>query len=413
MANQLWRGDATAVAQVATVTVTAFDVTTIYSININGKLVSVLGITSAAGTAAALQTALAASGILEFLEVTWTYPGSGAVITGTAATAGVPFTATSSVSGGTGTIGAVTTTVTSTGPNDWNTASNWSTGTVPVNADVAWLQNSASSILYGLAQSGVTLTAINQDSTFTGTVGLPRNNLSGYVEYRPTYLAIGVTTLNVGTNPGIGAGCGRFKINLGSVQSAINIFSTGSQADAGLPAIILKGTHASNVLVALQGTIGVAIEAGDVSTILTVQVGFQRSQQTDVTLTLGTGCTLTTISQYGGVVYAASNVTTWNCYDGTAWFTGSATLTTLDIEEGGTFYYQSSGTLTTGTVGVGCTLDYSRDPRLKTITNVTVYGTYIDSNKIVTNTNPIYCPNGMGSGGATLNLGANFHLLRS
>ncbi len=411
MTTILWRGDAVPVAQVSTATITGDDATTTYKITINGKVVSVLGTGSGVNaTASALKAALASSTIPEFQEVTWTV--STATITGTAATPGVPFTATSSVSGGAGTIGAVSTTA-GQGPNDWSVAANWSTGVIPANGDDVYIQNSTSPILYGLAQSGVALNSINGDSTFTGTGGLPRYNPNGYLEYRPTYLAIGASTANLGTNPGAGAGSGRFKIDFGSGATVVNVFGTGSPADPGLPALIIKGTNITS-LNCQSGSIGVAIEAGNVSTITTVRIGWISSQATDVNLTLGAGCTLTTIDQEGGFLTLNSTVATLINFGGTASVFGSGTITTLDVEEGGTVNYWSSGTITTATGGYGSTLNFDGDRRTKIVTNMTLYGTLNDRAHVVTHTNPVSTPNGVGiPGGATVNWGTNYSIQRS
>jgi hypothetical protein len=414
MSVNVWRGDAPAVAQVTTVTIGTYDVTTTYSVTINGKSVSTLGTGgTAATTATALQGLLAASTITEFQDATWTV--SAAVITGTAATAGVPFTLSTSVTGGTGTISNSTTT-TSSGPNDASTAANWTTGAIPAAGDDLWFINSASSVKWGLASiSNPALTSINGDSTFTGEIGLPRYNaVGGYYEYRARFLTAGFATLNWGQNPGQGSGSGRVQLDSGATVWTANIISTGTPADHGRPALYMKGTSAGNVLNVQSGAVGVAIEPGDTSTVLTVQIGYLHSQATDVTLTLGSGVTLTTIQQYGGVININSNVTTLLDFGGTANVFGTATVGTLDVEDGGTVNYYSSGALTTGTVGENSTLDYSLDPRPKTVANLTVYGTLNDPNKVVTYTNPPFFPNGITSpGGATLDWGTNFHLQRS
>src|SRR5579864_1437670 len=98
MATNRWTGNAATIAMVATITITADDVNTAYGVTINGKIVAVFGSgTGTSNTAAALQSALAASAFPEFTEITWTV--ANAVITATAGTAGKPFAATSSVSG--------------------------------------------------------------------------------------------------------------------------------------------------------------------------------------------------------------------------------------------------------------------------------------------------------------------------
>lgn len=411
MATQVWRGDAQSVAQVVTVQVTADDAATTYTITINGKTVSVAGTgTGVNATASALQVALAASSIAEFREVTWTAATD--TVTGTAVTAGVPFTASSSVGGGTGTIGSVTTATASSGPNDWSAAANWSTGSVPVTGDDVYLTNSASSVLYGLAQSGVTLGSLNVDSTFTGTVGLPRYNAGGgYLEYRPTYLAVSATVVNIGT--GTGTGSGRIKLNVGANAATFNVFATGQSAEQGVPAVQLLGSDPANALNCQQGTIGVALEPNQTSELATTRIGFQTSAQTDVTLTMGPGVTHPTITQNGGTLTVANDVTTLTMNAGTAYVLGTAGVTTLALQEG-TLYFQSNGTIAAATVGTGGTLDFSQDPRTRTVTDLTLaaQSTLNDPNKTVTFTNPFAVQN-CGLSEINLNLGQNFSLQRS
>src|SRR5438067_3371208 len=118
MGQKRWKGTAASVAQVTTVTVGTYDAATTYKVTINGKTVSQVGTGGTnATTAAALQALLAASAEPEFTEVTWTVASN--VVTATAATKGKPFTLTTAVSGGTGTISQATPTA-SSGPNDYS-----------------------------------------------------------------------------------------------------------------------------------------------------------------------------------------------------------------------------------------------------------------------------------------------------
>jgi hypothetical protein len=409
MANQIWRGDAPAAAQLNTVTPANVLVGNVFTLTINGKSISFTATAATvANVTAGLAALVAASTIPELLELTAT--DATTALTLTANTAGVPFTQTSSATGGTATL-TTAVTAASSGPNDWSTAANWSAGSVPVTGDAVYLTRSSADVLYGLAQSAVTLASLAIDSTYTGNVGLPRVNANGYYEYRATYLAVGVTALTVGG--GSGSGSGRIKLDLGSVQTTANVQTTGSPAENGLPAVILKGTHASNALNVLQGSVGVAVEPGDVSTVATVQIGYQNSQTTDVVLTLGAGCTLTTIKQNGGTITVQSAVTTWTVTGGgSGTVLGTGAVTTLDIENGAV-NYQGTGTITTATVGPSGSLTFSQDPRSRTITNLTLYAgcTYQDGAKTVTWTNPAALKAPLSS--MALDLGAAFFLARS
>jgi hypothetical protein len=257
MSTLYWLGTATAVQQVTTVQITGYDVATSYKVTVGGQVISVVG---QGGTAATTAAALAAA---------WnasTHPYATAVtaaavatdtITFTADTAGVPFVITSSVTGGAGTIGAATAVTVNAGPNVWSTAANWSTGAVPVNSDTVYIRNSSVSILWGLAQSGVTPTLLVIEQSFTGTIGLPYNKLttgSGSYnttvpEYRDQFLAIGAAAVRIGENYASGNvaanGSALIKLDLGTTNAAVLIFNSGNSTD-GLPPIRLKNTHASS-----------------------------------------------------------------------------------------------------------------------------------------------------------------------
>lgn len=407
MATNIFRGDAPAVAQLNTVTPANVLIGNTFTLVINGKSITY---TAAAATVADVTAGLVAlinlSTIPEFHEVL--AADITTALTLKAATPGMPIVQTSSAAGGTATLITATTTA-SSGPNDWSTPANWSLGLIPVTGDAVYLTQTASNILYGLTQSAVTLASLTADPTFTGTLGLPRFNPSGYYEYRSPYLVIGVT---VGT---YAPGSGRFKVDHGAIAYTVLIPTTGQSTDQGLPAVILKGTNAANVLNILQGSVGVAIEPGDVSTVLTIQIGYQNAQSTDVALALGAGCTLTTIQQNGGIIVYQSSVTTHRIQGGgTATVLGATNITTLDIEAG-TVNYQGTGTIATATIGSnGAKLVFTQDPRARTITNLTLDAgaTLLDPNKTVTFTNPLILQR-CGLSQVTLDLGVNMNLQRS
>lgn len=392
MATLRWRGDIPAVAQVDTVEITGYDTATTYKLTINGKVVSVIGQGgTTTTTAAALVTAWNDSVIPEFAEITASSASN--VITLTADTKGVPNTVTSSVTGGTGTIGAVTSSTAVTGPNFWNKAANWSTGATPVAGDDVYI-DSGESILYGLSNAGATLTSLNIAQTFTGTIGLPYINEDGttdYIEYRDTYLAIDATTVNIGY--GVGNGSGRIKLNQGTIQTTWNIFNSGNTEDVGLGAIILKGTHASNALNVVKGDLDAAPFAGETATILTLNVGYLDNQAGDSDVYLSSGVTLTnaTIKVSGGRLEtnsALGGTGTLVQTGGTVVLNGTGTQTGLSIR-GGECQYNTTGTLG-GNPVVSNTghLDFSRDLRTKAVTNpVEVYGPdakLSDPHKVIT-----------------------------
>jgi hypothetical protein len=380
MATHIWQGDMAAVAQIDTVQITAYDAATTYILTVGGKTVSVVGDTDVNTTATNLAAAWNASTQAEFAEVTATVATD--TVTLTADTAGKPFTASSSVSGGAGTIGAVTSSTANAGPNLW-IAGNFDTGTLPANTDTVIFENSAIDCLYLLDQNTVTLTLLVIKASYTGKIGLPRTNSSGYVEYRDTALKISATTIKIGE--GVGSGSSRLKLNVGSVQTALNIYSSPStRAETGIPCVLFTGTHASNTITVEDGDLGAAFFGGETATVATLNVASGK-------IVCGSGTTgPTTANIDGGTVSLESNITTVNQTAGTVHLKGSATVGTWNLD-GGTCYYRSSGTLTTVNVRSGGVLDFREDQQARTVINCNAYEGYVihDPTKTVTWTNGI------------------------
>lgn len=417
MANVTWRGDAPAVAQVDTLTVGGtIEVGDVFTVTINGKAVSIsASTTSVTTTATEIYTALIASTIPEFLEISWANPSAG-VITATANEAGKPFTltATTTEAGG-GAADAQTfvrsATTASSGPNDWSIAANWSGAAIPANGDNVYIQNSNVPILYGLSQSGVTLASLNVDASFQngGRIGLPRHT-GLYWEYRPTYLAIGATAINIGA--GEGNGSDRIKIDTGSVQTTLSVYKTGAGAEEGIEALLWKGTHASNLVQILRGSVGGAVFGGETATVATLRTGYLTDRAGDSMVRCGSGTTLTTLEQEGGRLTVNSAFTTLTKDGGTFTANGTGGATTIG-NTGGVVYWNSSGTIATVNVAgeEADGIDFTQDMRGKTVTNCNRYGRAFvrDPFKVVTFTNGVDCEQ---SDMRNIDLGTNIKLTR-
>lgn len=301
-----------------------------------------------------------AQGIPEFTDLEATVSGS--VVTITAQTAGVPHTITCAEdTAGTGTATLANDTVAS-GPNFYNNVNNWTEGSVPAAADDVYVDNTDESILYGLSNAGATLTSMHFGASYSGYVGLPKENADGYTEYRADYLAIDVTTLKIGE--GEGQGSGRIKIDCGSVQTTVEQIKSGSPAENGLPATIWKGSNASNVVNVKDGSFGAAVYGGETATIATLR-------QSGGSVFCGAGVTLTTVVKDGGSAVLNSAATTITNADGDMAIYGSGAITTLNAT-GGTVNSNTSGTITTANVGGrgAATLDFSNDPTPRTVSTL-------------------------------------------
>lgn len=371
MTVQIWRGDAPALAQVNALTVggtAALGQT--YAATINGKSVTytATGADTNATIATALLALLQASTVPEFLEVTWA-AGASAVVTGTATTAGKPFTQTSAASG-TGSL-ATATTVTGAGPNDVGVAANWSSGTLPATGDTIVFDSSTVDALYNLsALAAVYPAAVTINASYNGKVGLPSYNGS-YYEYRPQYLQLQGCSGNVNVGYGAGQGSGRVKLDLQTTNAwAVNVEGTSSPADSALgvqQALLLKGGKAGCTLCVNKGTVGVAALPGESATVPTLNVGYVSQVQGDATVFCGAGAALTAVNQAGGTLTLQGNVTTFTQTAGVC-YQLAGTIATATVE--GTLYAQAPGTFaTTVNVTGGGRLDCAQDMRSRACTN--------------------------------------------
>ena len=420
MSTITWKGDAVAVLQETRATPANANTGDTYTLTCAGESVSftVAGTETVAAVTAGLTSAWNNSTAVEHEEVTASDEITHVKFvpdTSNNGAAGKPFVITGSVAdGGSGAAPTLTMTTptANAGPNCWDTADNWSGAAVPVNSDDVIIENSTVSILYGLAQSAVTLDSLTVRQNYTGTIGLPRTNSpGGYIEYRETYLELSATAVSIGQ--GDGTGSGRIKLNTGSVQATINVYGTGSALESTLGAFLWKGTHASNVLNVNKGTVGVAMFGGEAATILTLGVGYTTNISGDAWLSCGSGTTLTTVNQSGGELFTASNMTTVTQTDGEHTVRGTATVTTYNLD-GGKCFYESSGTLTTLYVGGGAEFDCRHDMRSRTITNCTAYQDAVlrDPFKTVAWTNGIDLSR-CGPLKVTLDIGEHFTLTPS
>ncbi len=400
MATRNWLGTAAAVAQVTDfVFGGTWEADDVITLTIGAKTITLAaGSTDIATIIASLTSAwnaLDASVYPEFAEITASDDAS-TTFTLTGDTAGVPFTctiATDEAGGG----GADAQTIDSTtssagndstacsGPNFWSVAANWSGGAVPVNSDDVILANSDVSILYGLAQSAVTLTSLRIDASYTGEVGLAERNADGsaeYDEYRATYLAISATTAYIGR--GEGQGSQRLKLDTGSVQTLLLVSETSSGAEQDVPAMLWKGTHASNVVRATGGSLGIAFLGGEAATVATLAVSGQAS------VSCGTGVTHTTVNQTGGALLVQANATTITSVRGEL-VHQEGTITTLTLDQGATADLRGTGTITTLNAGSGSLATFSNDERSITVTNCNVYAgaSVLDPGGRATWSNPI------------------------
>lgn len=219
-------------------------------------------------------------------------------------------------------------------------------------------------IKYGLNQSSVTLNSLTIGGTFgrqNGVIGLPDINRDGteYTEYRDKYLQISAKNITINTNSS------RVKLNAGSVKTTLNVEATGGRDRDGLPSVLFVGTSPYNVInVRGNSSVGVAVLGGETANVADLNV----TGNTEVEC--GTGVTFSaaaTVDMNGRTLELNSGVATLNVQGGSAVVEAGA-ITTMAVS-GGAVTYNSTGTLGTVTLSQSGRLDFSEDPRAKTITN--------------------------------------------
>jgi hypothetical protein len=268
----------------------------------------------------------------------------------TADTAGVPFTASTS---GTGTWSGTGNTTANVGIYDYNTAENWSLNAVPVATNDVVLagptSGNATAIKYGLNQSGVALEGFYTQQDYNAQIGREEDGVSYYLRIDPNLMDH-------------------------KASSSLALIDIGSAAIA--PYIECNGTAASNkyalyllgsgitTLEVRKGRVGVAVLPGETSTATTVLCSFLTTLASDVNLTLGSGLTLTTLTQSGGTcTQLCASTTTTNASGTTLTTDGTGAITTLNVY--GTTYPNSTGTVTT--LNLFGTVNETRDRSARTI----------------------------------------------
>lgn len=389
MATLRWIGNAAATTDVWTIAAPSGTIVSqTYSVTINGNSVSYTagGSDTATIILAGLQTALAASQIPEFLELTpVALPAGGPYtsITLTQKVSGRPTTVSVSTSGA-ATFSISNTTV-ATGPNFFDNGKNWSTGSAPANSDTIVFDYGSVDCKYKLS---TTLTGIvcSVEQGYSGKIGLPAVNAESsvrYNEYRTTALTLAGGTLTIKA-----PSCSRCNFAFGSNTATVNIQATGQRAESLVPVVLLTGGDGSSTLDISKGDVGVAFYRGTTATFATIRTTYVSSAKSDVKLVCGIGATLTTITKNGGTLTVNSAVTTLTQeVDGGTTTVTAGAITTLNVQ-GGTLIYNSTGTLGTLSVSGSSIVTFDQDSQPKTITNpIQVYGekASISDNKKVVN----------------------------
>ena len=412
MAEQIWRGGATAVAQVDHVTpanIEASDIFTVTLADYDGYSSSIqwtAGDTTAKNVVEGLKAAgiaAAAAGQKPWNEVTCTEDDTKLIIT--ADTAGEPFTVTTATTDGGGNNTQTLTRTAGTANASstwWATAENWESGTAPVNDDTVRIPANAAYGVDGYDASAVTLHGFDVER------GNLRNH--GRAKY-PLHITLEDGATNYDANL---AGTGT---NYWQIDNAENINITQAGSAPGV------GRYAQN----LQGV------SGDSGENL-IHVTCESNQSISLGANAGDDLETDSITITGGDVTVGENVTESDdagapdlgmtggtvetrCPLGTATKTGGTLTHKLGaisalINDAGEFAWKADETITSY-AGAG-ELDAAGDLRAKTITTCVLYSGAIlrDPLKKITFTNPITLSR-CGVSSVTLDIGTNMTLVRA
>lgn len=295
---QTWVGNAAAVKQISTITVAnTWATADTGTVTINGKALVVTVGTAAttADVAEAISDAINASTRLdgtgspdatsnfgghefgEFAELTAS--ASGSVVTLIGDTAGKPFVfAVSESTAGSGTLAAATPQA-ATGPNFWDNAKNWNTGSVPVNDALVIFRDSDVDCTDGLPNGSLEVT-LNVYQSYSGEIGRPAINRDNpslpYVEYRQRYARFddAGTGTDIAHRFGLGnTGNGATLINVkhSTVKCSPVVFATGTAQITGTKALNICCTANTSTLNILGGSVDWGSQDGSTTAFVTVK----------------------------------------------------------------------------------------------------------------------------------------------
>lgn len=289
---------------------------------------------------------------------------NGVTVVFQAVTKGKPFTISLTKTSTSGTW-VKSSSVVNSGPNDVGLAANYSGNALPVDGDTLVVDTDCPSLLYNLeALASVTLASLVFQPSTT-KCGLTDKDENGYPQYRPTFFKIKATSVT------INSGSPLMRFDFGTAATTIVVKGTGSTSEATRAALCIKGSHASNSLNVLKGSVGVAMLAGETANFPDLRLGYVSNVTGDAVVFCGSGCSLATVIMTGGQLTTASNITSMTQSAG-LWTHQAGTCAALDLIAGQAVY-NSTGTLTTPKVGAGGILDFDHSPQGKTVSG-TVQG---------------------------------------
>ena len=383
MATKYWIGRAASVAQITKVVFSSIVSTNTYSVTINGKTVSAVAASTSLGDLIdALVNAWNSSAEPEHREMV-AARREDPTLSGlqlTAINSGVPCTVTASATTGTAT---VTQPTAASGPNFWNVAGNWQGGSLPSAADDIIVRDSDVSILYGLADTN-NYASLTIDATFTGQVGLPDRNASGYPEYRTTLLTLGTgSAIAINLGYGVGAFTSRCRIDVQSSNVTYTLSGSGTNSTQAY-AFELRNPGSGSTVRVYAGSLAISSSSsGNVSTLDVIKGTTQGvSASSNVAVNVQSTITVGTIEVYGANLLLEGPTTTLIAREqARVTVAKAATAATVKVSSQALVNWDSSGGITTKLhVEQQGTIDFGRVGTSKTIAACDMFasGTLLD-----------------------------------
>ncbi len=360
MAIKRFIGTQRAIAQVSTILLGVFDVTTEYILTVGeGNLttkVSVFGITDIDTTAAALVTAWEATGAHPWVKVVKATSAT-ATVTLTANVPGCPYTVVSSKAGGTGTIGAVVTATANQSGSDVNDAKNYDTGTLPASSDRFIHARGAPAIAWNLEALAALVNVEFIHPRGAGNVGLASMAFAisadgqqfdvNAPEYRKHYFKMGCATVEIGqaAGPSTIPAATRIKLNSPETTTLTAFSIDGISIDPGLPTMRFLSNSGTTLIdvVSANGGFGVGADVlEETATVGFVNVNDPTGQSRIV---IGKGVLIALeYIQSGGVavINTSAALPEMNVFGGTVEWVSTFSLTLIKLR-GGTFLFNGLG----------------------------------------------------------------------
>lgn len=370
MATTQWTGGASTTAQEWKGTVTTFADNDVYKLTLTREDQSTVDIVnytvSGAASAAVVATTIANewnnNGDIDAANITATTNSAQVILT--AETGGIPFYVTASASGGSAAWSGTGNTTSNSGPHDWNTAGNFSGGSVPVDADkVQIVRNSnggSYGVKYGLDQSAIQLKSLRVSKSFKESAGNPERTFP---------LIIDVNDTGASNTPALVLqGTGRAQMFNGDINMVI-VKATGRGSDA----VYLEG-DIDNLFIMGPNVVGTITLANN-SVLDNVVV----MDAPNARLEIGSNVTsFDTIRMNSGYVINNSSVTNVVTTNGT-YIQDDGSIGTWD-NHGGTHQYNSDDNITTAINNYSGIIDMTRNTGdAVTILTAFGYGGFVDT----------------------------------